>query len=131
MRMPLDTKMRNVQVLIVDDYPEMRELLRDVLARYPDFSVIGEAETGEDAVAKATTLQPTVVIIDFQLPTMSGIEATKLIKLHCPSTAVIGLTAGIPTDTEKAMLDAGAAAVLDKADLLRTLHRRILQAVKG
>ena len=76
-------------------------------------------------------MQPTVVIIDFQLSTMSGIEATRLIKLHCPSTAVIGLTAGIPTEAERAMLDAGAAAVLDKADLLHTLQRTILQAVKG
>jgi CheY-like chemotaxis protein len=93
--------MGNVQVILVDDYPEMRELLRDILDRYPEISVIGEAETGEDAVAKVTRLRPPVVIIDFQLPTMSGIEATRLIRLQSPSTVVIGLTAGVLTDAER------------------------------
>jgi DNA-binding NarL/FixJ family response regulator len=127
----LNSFMGNVQVLIVDDYPEMRRLLRDILHPYSGIDVIGEAGTGEDAVTEATRLRPTVVIMDFQLPTMSGIEATKLIKLESPSTAVIGLTAGVPGDTEKAMLDVGAAAVLDKGDLLETLHPTIVEAVKG
>jgi DNA-binding NarL/FixJ family response regulator len=122
--------MENVQVLIVDDYPEMRRLLQDILHPYSGISVIGEAGTGEDAVAQVRSLRPSVVIIDFQLPTMSGIEATKLIKRESPSTAVIALTAGVPADREKAMLDVGAAAVLDKADLLQTLHPTIVEAVK-
>ena len=87
--------------------------------------------TGEDAVTEATRLRPTVVIMDFQLPTMSGIEATRLIRLQSPSTAVIGLTAGVPGDTEKAMLDVGAVAVLDKRDLLDNLHPTIIEAAKG
>lgn len=123
--------MGNIQVLIVDDYPEMRHLLRDMLHQHSEFSVIGEAETGEDAVAQATRLRPTVVIIDFHLPAMSGIEATRLIKLQNPSTALIGLTAGVPRDAEKAMLDVGAAVVLDKGDLLHTLHPTIIDAVKS
>jgi len=74
--------MENVQVLIVDDYPEMRRLLRDILHPYSGISVIGKAGTGEDAVTEARRLRPTVVIIDFQLPTMSGIEAARLIKFE-------------------------------------------------
>ena len=62
---------------------------------------------------------------------MGGIEATKLIKLESSSTAVIGLTAGVPDDTEKAMLNVGAVAVLDKAGLLQTPHLTIVEAVKG
>ena len=61
----------------------------------------------------------------------SGIEATKPIKLESPSTAVIGLTAGVPDDTEKAMLNVGAVAVLDKAGLLQTPHLTIVEAVNG
>ena len=102
-----------------------------MLHPYRGISVIGEAGTGEDAVTEATTLRPTVVIIDFQLPTMSGIEATRLIKLQSPSTAVIGLTADVPGDAKKAMLEVGAVAVLDKADLLDNLHSTIVGAVKG
>jgi DNA-binding NarL/FixJ family response regulator len=122
--------MRNVQVLIVDDYPQMRHLLREVLHPHPGISVIGEAGTGEDAVIEAARLRPTLVIIDFHLPTMSGIEATRLIKLQSPSTAIIGLTAGVPGDAEKTMLDVGAAAVLDKGDLFNTLHPTIVKAVR-
>lgn len=81
-------------------------------------------------MTEARRLRPAVVIIDFQLPTMGGIEATKLIKLESSSTAVIGLTAGVPDDTEKAMLNVGAVAVLDKAGLLQTLHPTIVEAVK-
>ena len=103
-----------------------------MLHAHPGISVIGEAGTGEDAVAEVTRLRPTVIIIDFRLPTMSGIEATRLIKLQSPSTAVIGLTAGgVSSDTKKAMLDVGAAAVLDKEDLLDTLHPTIVETVKG
>jgi len=127
----LKSFMGNVDVLIVDDYPEMRQLLRDILHPYLEITVIGEAATGEEAVTEATRLRPTVVILDLQLPTMSGIEAARLIKLESPTTAVIGLTAGVSSDTEKAMLDVGAAAVLDKGGLLQTLHPTIVEAVKG
>jgi DNA-binding NarL/FixJ family response regulator len=122
--------MGNIQVLIVDDYPEMRQLLREVLDPHPGITVIGEARTGEDAVIEAARLRPTLVIIDFQLPTMSGIEATRLIKLRSPSTVIIGLTAGVPGDAEKTMLDVGAAAILNKGEILNTLHPTIMKAIE-
>ena len=118
-----------ITVLLVDDDPVMRQLLRDILDRYPDISIVGEAESGEDAVALAMTLSPTVVIMDFNLPTMSGIEATTSIKHKSPSTAIIGLTASAPGDKEYAMVDAGAAAVLNKGEMVRVLHPIIVQAV--
>lgn len=118
-----------ITVLLVDDDPVMRQLLRDILDRYPDINIVAEAENGEDAVALAMTLTPTVVIMDFNLPTMSGIEATALIKLKIPSTTIIGLTASAPGDTEYAMVDAGAAAVLNKGEMVRVLHPIIVQSV--
>jgi DNA-binding NarL/FixJ family response regulator len=119
-----------IDVLIVDDHPVMRELLRQVLETYPDVSVVGEAVTGEDAVKQACQLQPTVAVIDIRLPTMSGVEAARLIKLQSPCTAVIGLTAGEPTDMDLAMMSAGAIAVIDKTDLVHRLYPLILEAVK-
>jgi len=118
-----------ITIVLVDDDPVMRQLLRDILDRYLDLSVVGEAENGEDAVALTMTLTPTVVIMDFNLPTMSGIEATTLIKLNSPSTVIIGLTASAPSDTEYAMVDAGAAVVLNKGEMVRVLHPIIVQAV--
>jgi CheY-like chemotaxis protein len=118
-----------IGVLLVDDHPVMRQLLRDTLERYTDLSIVGEAESGEDAVAQATALQPSVVIMDINLPTMNGIQATKLIKLRSPSTAVIGLTAG-DQGHAKAMIAAGAAALIQKDDVLEALYPSILEAVK-
>ena len=55
-----------ITVLLVDDYPAMRQLLREVLQRHADIEVIGEAATGEEAVVRHRTLKPTVVVIDIQ-----------------------------------------------------------------
>ena len=115
-----------ITVLLVDDYPVMRELLKEILGRYSDIQVVGEAATGEEAVRQTTALHPSVVVIDVQLPTMSGLEATSLIKLQNPSTTIIGLTAGTSDATALAMRDAGAATVLSKGDVLNTLYPAII-----
>ncbi len=120
-----------IDVLIVDDHPVMRELLRQILETYPDICIAAEAVNGEDAVSEAAILQPAVAIIDIRLPTMSGIEAAKLIKLQSPNTVIIGLTAGQPGDMDLAMISAGASAVIDKTDLVYSLYPQILQAVKS
>ena len=117
-----------IDVLIVDDHPVMRELLCQVVQRYSDLSVVAEAGYGEDAVGQATRLQPAVALVDVHLPTMSGIETTRLIKLRSPLTVIIGLTANEPDDTDMAMLSAGANAVISKADLVHRLYPCILDA---
>jgi DNA-binding NarL/FixJ family response regulator len=116
-----------INVLLVDDYPAIRHLLRQILQRHPEIQIIGEATTGEEAVALSATHKPTVVLIDIQLPTMTGIQATTLIKRQSPSTTIIGLTAGASDRTEMAMRDAGAATVLSKQDLLDSLYAAIIE----
>ena len=117
-----------ITVLLVDDYPAMRQLLREILERYSDIQVVAEAATGEEAVAQSLTLKPTVIVIDIQLPTMTGVEATTLIKHQTPTSTIIGLTAGAPDATERAMREAGAATVLSKDKLLDTLYPAIIEA---
>ena len=118
-----------ITALLVDDDPVIRQLLHDTLERHADVTIVGEAENGEDAVALTVTLKPAIVLMDFNLPTMSGIEATTLIKLQSPHTAVIGLTASTPGDAEYAMVDAGASAVLNKGEMVGVLHPIIVQSV--
>ena len=118
-----------ITALIVDKDLVMRQLLRAVLERYGDIIVIGEADSGEDAIAQMKRLDPTAVIMDFNLPTMSGTEATTLIKLQRPGTTIVGLKAGVPGNPEYAMIDAGAAAVLNKEELVNVLHPIIVQEV--
>ena len=119
-----------IDVLLVDDHPVMRQLLRELLESHDDLTIVGEAGNGEDAVTEVTKLQPSVVIVDITLPTMSGIQATELMKMRSPYSAIIGLTAGVQGHTEKAMLAAGAVAIIDKAEVFEALYPAILQAVR-
>ena len=108
-------------VLLVDDHPVIRALLRQILEGFPDVVIVGEAEDGEEAVSKATSLKPTVALIDCHLPRLTGVEVTKLIKLRSPCTTIIALTAGEPTGSEMEMVSAGVSAVLNKSRRLATV----------
>ena len=120
-----------IHVLIVDDHPVMRELLRQILKPYADILVAAEVANGEDAVTQVAIFQPAIALVDIHLPTMSGIETTKLIRIKSPGTAVIGLTAGEPDHQDMAMIAAGASAVINKADIVGRLYPAIVEATKG
>ena len=68
-----------IRILLADDHSIMRVGLASLLSREKDMTVVGEAETGEEAVAKARELKPDVVIMDLMMPTLSGAEATRQI----------------------------------------------------
>jgi DNA-binding NarL/FixJ family response regulator len=120
-----------IDILFVDDHPTMRYLIRQVLQTYAEFTIVGEATNGEEAVTQAAALQPSVILIDVNLPAMNGMQATKLMKVLSPGSAIIGLTAGSPEDVIERMIAAGAAAVVDKGELFECLHRSIIHAVGG
>jgi DNA-binding NarL/FixJ family response regulator len=120
-----------IEILLVDDHPHVRQLLRETIERYSNLSIAGEAVNGEEAVLLAAKLKPAVVVMDIHLPVLSGVPATTLIKINNPFIAVIGLTAGDPHEDEKAMTIAGAAVVLNKSEVVHTLYPAIVAAVKG
>lgn len=80
--------MQKTQVLIVDDNKMVRDGLRTLLELEDDFSVVGDAENGLQAVEYAKALQPDVVIMDVSMPGMDGIAAAKAIKKHQPEIAI-------------------------------------------
>jgi DNA-binding NarL/FixJ family response regulator len=115
-------------VLLVDDHPVMRALLRQILENYPDIVIVAEAEDGENAVRQAMRLKPTVALIDCHLPRLSGVEVTEVIKVKSPHTIIIGLTAGEPSGSDMEMVRAGATAVLNKADVFQHLYPLIVKS---
>ena len=119
-----------IDVLIVDDHAVMRELLRQVLKTYVDILIAAEVANGEDAVAQVAVFQP-IALVDAHLPTMSGIQTAKLIKINSPRTVVIGLTAGEPDHEDMEMIAAGASAVLNKADVVERLYPTIVKNLKS
>ena len=87
----------SIRVLIVDDMAQVRQDLRTVLplageAAGLQIDVVGEAGNGQEAIQRATALEPDVVLMDLEMPVMSGYEATRQIKTHLPDCRVIALT---------------------------------------
>ena len=123
-----------IDILLVDDHAQVRQILRQIIQSYDDLSIVGEAATGEEAVLLAAKLKPAAVIMDIHLPVLNGIAAATLIKINNPFITIIALTAGDPNEDEQAMTIAGAAAVINKGEATHALHPtivRVLQHVKS
>ncbi len=81
-----------LRLVVVDDHPMFRRGVVGLLQSVGDTVVVGEAATGEEAVALATALRPDVVLMDLNLPAMTGVEATRDVLRVSPDTAVLVLT---------------------------------------
>jgi len=113
------------RVLVVDDHQMVREVLCCILKEYDDLTVVGEASTGEQALQLTGTLVPHVVIMDMNMPGWNGAETTaRILKAH-PSTAVIGLSVQEDPHIAESMLNAGAAAFLQKESVGKELYPTI------
>lgn len=126
-RRPLPSPSGMATVLLVDDDPCNRLLMRILLGRTRRFIVVGEAANGSQAVAKARTLRPDVVVLDFEMPGMSGPHALPLIRRVSMNTKIIMFSdrvAGLSTPQAEAL---GADLLSAKGDgcsgLLPALHR--------
>ena len=103
------------RIMLADDHPLLRQALRDVLEKQPDFEVIAEASNGEEAVKLATEMLPDVVIMDISMPVLNGLEATTQIKATSPSIAVLVLTVHSDSEHILSILRAGAGGYLTKS----------------
>lgn len=103
-------------VLIVDDQAPFRAIARQVVELTPGFAVVGEAETGEDAVRLARELSPTIVLMDINMPGISGIEATRQIVAAEPGTRVVLLSTYRESDLPADAMASGARRYVHKED---------------
>lgn len=92
-----------LRLLLVDDHALFREGLASLLSYQGDFSVVGEAEDADTAVARARDLRPDIVLMDIELPGESGVHATHRLKTELPETIVVMLTVN---DDSQALFDA-------------------------
>jgi len=116
-----------IRILIADDHPIFRFGMRTLLTALPDFAVVGEAVTGEEAVQLTDTVLPDLVLMDINMPGMNGIEAISHIRRDHPRTAILIVTM-LDDDSVFAAMRAGARGYLLKgADPVETL--RAIRAV--
>jgi two-component system, NarL family, response regulator NreC len=106
--------MSKIRLLLVDDHAVIRSGLRMLLQAQPDFEIVGEAETGLEAIAQVKKHQPDIVLMDIQMPDMNGIEATKKLRSISPQTAILALTMHEDDQYFFEMLHAGAAGYVPK-----------------
>jgi len=110
-------RLETLRILVAEDHPLFRKGMIALLSSVPEFEVVGEAATGEEAVGRASELQPDVVLMDLQMPEVNGIEATRRILQHDPGVHILVVTLFEDDDSVFMALRAGARGyVLKDAD---------------
>lgn len=105
------------RVVVADDYALIREGLVAILCDQPDFQVIGEASDGAEAVARTREMHPDIVLMDIEMPSMDGLEATRLLTVGPHEWRIVILTVHADQAGLLAAIDAGASGYL-----LKTMH---------
>lgn len=126
------------RVLLVDDDPDIRHVVRLYLQRVDAIEIVGEAADGQAAIDKAQDLQPDVVLLDVMMPVKSGHEAIGDLLTVSPRSMIVMLSALHAGTHEETALSAGAFAYVEKATLdlefgeqLLTLYDRFSRALQG
>jgi DNA-binding NarL/FixJ family response regulator len=128
---PDTTPMKPIRVLVVDDHALFRKGVTSLLRPSEGFAVVGEAQDGREAIAKAQTTLPDVVLMDISMRGMDGLEATRRIKAAMPSTRIIILTVSEDDHSLFEALKAGAQGYLLKSVEPQELFRTLRGAVQG
>jgi ribonuclease P protein subunit RPR2 len=117
-----------LSLLICDDSPEARELVKASLAGQPEIEVVAEAEDGGQAVALAAATRPDIVLMDVRMPLIDGIDATRRIRELLPKVRIVAYAGSDDADDVMAMMEAGADAYCLKGAPLWELERALAGA---
>ena len=120
-----------ITVAIVDDHPVVRAGLRTILAAAADIEVVAEGASGADALRLVAQHSPDVLVLDVNLPDLSGFEVTRRLAAQPLSTAILILTVYDDRGTVLGLLDAGASGYVLKEDALETLAAAVRAAARG
>jgi DNA-binding NarL/FixJ family response regulator len=122
---------KKIRVLLVDDHPIVREGIQSCLADDPRLEIVGEAADGGEAIRKTRELAPDVVLMDLNLPRVSGLVAAEEIRKHAPGVKVLALTAHKDGEYVRQVVAAGAQGFVLKDATPEELVGAILTVQKG
>jgi DNA-binding NarL/FixJ family response regulator len=119
-----------IRVVLVEDNAVFREALELLLALRGEITVVGSVEDGADAAQVVSELRPEVVLMDYRLPGLDGVQATRAVLEACPGTAVVCLTASANPREREALVEAGAVDCLQKDDGLDAIIAAVRNAAR-
>ena len=120
-----------IRIVVADDHPLFREGVVHSLASEPDFTVVGQAASGEEALGLARELLPDVVLLDVAMPGWGGLVTTEKIRTACPATKIVMLTMFADEDKLLAAFKAGACGYVLKGVSARELAGVVRTAASG
>src|SRR5437660_6129410 len=123
--------MQKITVLLADDHIIVRQGFRVLLQAEPDIAIVGEAETGRQAVQLTRKLHPDVVLMDIAMPLLNGLEATRQILREVTGTKVLILSSYSDDEYVQQLTEAGAAGYLLKQTAAADLLKAIREARRG
>jgi DNA-binding NarL/FixJ family response regulator len=114
----------SVRVFVVDDTAHVRKMLVQML-ELSGFDVVGQAASGQEALAGVAEADPQVIVVDYKMPGIDGIATAREIRAHRPDQAIILYTAYLDADLQKQAEEAGVSLCVGKVEGLSTLERDI------
>ena len=121
---------RPVRVVLVEDNEVFREALETLLALRPGVEIVASLADGSEAVAVCSTLDPDVVLLDYRLPGLDGVEITSALRHACPGVAIVCLTAEVTAREAEALLAAGAKEYVLKDASLDEIVEAVLRGAE-
>ena len=118
--------MQIITILIVDDHKLIRDAWQYILQAHPSFEIIGGCSTAEEAMAVASAEQPNVIILDINLPGISGIEATSMLRKISPLSKILGISMYVQPSYARKMIKNGALGYVTKS----SPRDEMIQAIK-
>jgi len=120
-----------IRIVLIEDNDVFREALELLLTLNGEIEVVGAAASGSRAVDLCRELSPDVLLVDFRLPGLDGVEVTRTVRTHCPAVAIVALTAAAGEREIRAMLDAGATTCVRKDEPLDAISAAVRTAASA
>ena len=120
-----------IRVVVADDHPIIRGMVRSALEQHPHFEVCGEAENGAEAIEEVRRVKPDVVVLNITMPLVNGFEAAREIKKHAPETAIVILSSHADKRFIAEAKKIGVRAYVPKSKIGEGLIKALEAAIKG
>jgi two-component system response regulator NreC len=126
-----ESGLREIRVLLADDYEPWRRFVSSLLLQYSGLQIIGEVSDGLNAVMKAVELKPDLVLLDISLPRLNGVEAASRIREAAPTTKIVFISAYQDSEALRTVLSDGAEGYILKWEIGTELLPAMEAALRG